>query len=75
MRLEWGIENGLHYRRDVTLGEDACQVRRGTAPQVLAALNNTIVGIAALAKQSNLPAMRRDAAFQVDRCLARRTAT
>ena len=75
MRLEWGIENGLHYRRDVTLGEDACQVRRGTAPQVLAALNNTSVGIAALAKQSNLPAMRRDAAFQVDRCLARRTAT
>ena len=38
-RAEWGIENGLHHRRDVTLAEDACQVRRGNAPQVLAALN------------------------------------
>jgi predicted transposase YbfD/YdcC len=28
-RAEWGIENGLHYRRDVTLQEDACQLRRG----------------------------------------------
>jgi hypothetical protein len=24
----WGIENGLHYKRDVTLGEDARWVRQ-----------------------------------------------
>src|SRR5438067_10909162 len=35
----WHIENRLHYRRDVTLGEDACQVRVKVAPQALAALN------------------------------------
>ena len=33
----WQIENRLHYRRDVTLGEDACQVRVKGAPQALAA--------------------------------------
>jgi predicted transposase YbfD/YdcC len=26
-RKHWWIENRLHYRRDVTLGEDASQVR------------------------------------------------
>lgn len=33
--------DGLHYRRDVTLEEDACQLRRGRAPQTNAVLNNT----------------------------------
>ena len=37
-RGHWGIENGLHYRRDVTMGEDASRIRKGTAPQVMAAL-------------------------------------
>ncbi|GCF11195.1 hypothetical protein [Dictyobacter arantiisoli] len=41
----WFIENRLHYRRDVTLGEDACQVRVNGAPQVLAALNGEILAL------------------------------
>src|SRR5687768_15313786 len=32
-RGHWTIEHKVHYGRDVTLGEDACQVRVGTAPQ------------------------------------------
>ena len=42
-RGHWGIENGLHYRRDVTPGEDASRIRKGTAPQVMAAVRNTII--------------------------------
>ncbi len=41
----WSIENRLHYRRDVTLGEDACQVRMKGAPQTLAALNGGILAL------------------------------
>jgi predicted transposase YbfD/YdcC len=41
----WAIENRLHYRRDVTLGEDACQVRIKGAPQVLAALNGGVLAL------------------------------
>jgi predicted transposase YbfD/YdcC len=41
----WRIENRLHYRRDVTLGEDACQIRVKHAPQVLAALNGGVLAI------------------------------
>jgi predicted transposase YbfD/YdcC len=43
VRAGWSIENQLHYRRDVTLGEDACPVSSGSAPQVLAALRNATV--------------------------------
>lgn len=44
-RGHWGIENGLHYVRDVTLGEDACRVRSGNAPQLLAAARNLALGL------------------------------
>jgi hypothetical protein len=42
-RGHWGIENRLHYVRDVTLGEDGCRVRKGSAPQVLAAVRNAVI--------------------------------
>jgi len=38
-QAHWRIENRLHHRRDVTLGEDACQVRMSGAPEALAALS------------------------------------
>lgn len=41
----WRIENRSHYRRDVTLGEDACQVRTNRVPEALAALNGGILAI------------------------------
>jgi predicted transposase YbfD/YdcC len=39
-RWHWHIENRLHWVRDVSLGEDACRVRTGSAPENLAALRN-----------------------------------
>jgi predicted transposase YbfD/YdcC len=44
-RGHWAIENGLHYRRDVTLGEDASRIRKGVAPQVMAALRNSVIHV------------------------------
>lgn len=44
-RGHWGIENGLHHVRDVTLGEDACRVRTANAPEVLAAARNLALGL------------------------------
>jgi predicted transposase YbfD/YdcC len=70
-RQEWGIENGLHYRRDVTLHEDAGQLRRGDGPQVLAALNNAVIGIVLQAGHSNLAAAQRAFDFPFDCFLAR----
>ena len=44
-RGHWHIENRLHWVRDVTMGEDACRVRSGSAPQVLAGLRNAVIGL------------------------------
>ena len=44
-RQHWAIENQLHYVRDVTLGEDHSRVRRGAAPQAMAALRNLVVAL------------------------------
>jgi hypothetical protein len=41
-RTHWAIENNLHRVRDTTFAEDACRVRSGDAPQVLAATRNAI---------------------------------
>jgi predicted transposase YbfD/YdcC len=45
IRQHWAIENRLHWRRDVTLGEDACQVRKGCAPRTLAVLNSFLLAL------------------------------
>jgi Transposase DDE domain len=55
LRDHWQIENGLHYVRDVTLGEDACRVRSGAAPQVLAALRNAVVHLLVAVKAESRP--------------------
>lgn len=45
IRGHWTIENKLHYRRDVTLREDASQVRKGQAPRTLAILNSFVLAL------------------------------
>jgi predicted transposase YbfD/YdcC len=63
VRGHWGIENGLHYVRDETLGEDRCRVRKGESAQVLAALRNVAVHVLAGVKaRSKAAATRRLAA-------------
>jgi predicted transposase YbfD/YdcC len=58
-RGHWAIENRLHWVRDETFGEDASQIRSGAAPQVLAALRNTVIGVLRLARADNLAAALR----------------
>ncbi len=58
-RGHWGIENGLFYRRDVTLGEDRSLLRRGNGPQVLATLNDLTVGLLRREGHTNAAAGRR----------------
>jgi predicted transposase YbfD/YdcC len=65
-RGHWGIESGLHYRRDVTLREDRSRVRTGQAPQVLAVINNLVLGILARLGYTNAPHARRHFAAHLD---------
>jgi predicted transposase YbfD/YdcC len=59
IRGHWGIENGLHYVRDVTFAEDVSQVRSGAGPQVMAALRNLAIGLLCRAGPVNLAAALR----------------
>lgn len=58
-RGHWGIENRLHWVRDVVFGEDQSQVRTGSAPQVLAALRNLVIGMLRLSGVKNIAAALR----------------
>jgi predicted transposase YbfD/YdcC len=59
-RSYWGIENGLHYRRDVTLREDYTRMTKGKAGQAMAILNNLILGILLSKKKyRTVPVARR----------------
>lgn len=52
----WGIENRLHWVRDVTFDEDRSQVRTRHAPRVMATLRNTAISLLRLDGWSNIAA-------------------
>ena len=70
VRGHWGIENRLHYVRDVTLGEDASRVRSGAAPQVMAAFRNVALGLLRSIGESNIAAAIRRIGWPPGQALA-----
>ncbi len=60
VRQHWQIENGLHYRRDDTLKEDRCTLRREHAPEAMAVLNNIVLGLLLRRGVKVVPDARRD---------------
>jgi predicted transposase YbfD/YdcC/urease gamma subunit len=58
-RRYWGIENRLHYRRDVSLREDRCRLRRGHAARVMAIINNLVLALIDRLDFSTVPDARR----------------
>lgn len=65
----WGIENRLHWVRDVTFGEDLSQVRTGQAPRVMATLRNTAISLLRLAGWDNIAKALRHHARDPERAL------
>lgn len=67
IRGHWGIENSVFHVRDVTLGEDQCRVRTGTAPHILSDIRNVILNLLHRIKDVNIAAMlRRHAAHPLE---------
>nr|WP_262719533.1 ISAs1 family transposase [Adhaeribacter rhizoryzae] len=46
IRGHWGIENRLHWEKDVTLKEDRNGIRKGQAPENLSLLKNMAINLA-----------------------------
>ncbi len=76
VREHWQIENGLHYRRDDTLKEDRCTLRREHAPEAMAVLNNIVLGLLLRRGVKIVPEARREfdgAPHQAWKLIARRS--
>ena len=69
-RAHWGIENRLHWRRDVSMNEDRCRVRAGA--RALASLRNLVLSMLK-ATGTSLPAARE--AYASDRTAALQAVT
>ncbi|MDZ7918034.1 MAG: ISAs1 family transposase [Rhodococcus sp. (in: high G+C Gram-positive bacteria)] len=67
VRGHWGIENKLHYVRDVTFGEDASRIRTGSGPRVMATLRNLAIGLLRACGHTNIAEAVRYYARQPDR--------
>lgn len=69
-RAHWGIENRLHWRRDVSMNEDRCRVRAGARP--FASLRNLALAMLGRSRMS-VPAARE--AYASDSTSALRAVT
>lgn len=69
-RGHWTIENKVHYVRDVTLLEDRCQMHKGNAPRVLAALKNALLAALRHCGWTNIAAALRHYGAFAQRALA-----
>lgn len=58
-RAHWGIETGLHYRRDVTFKEDTIRMTIGNTGIIMASINNLVLALIRQAKFNNAAQARR----------------
>jgi predicted transposase YbfD/YdcC len=69
VQSHWGIENRLHWVRDVTFDEDSSQVRTGQAPRVMATCRNLAISILRIDGWNNIAAGCRHHARHPDHAL------
>lgn len=68
-RGHWGIEDRLHWVRDVTFDEDRSQIRTRNGPRLMATLRNLAINILRLTGTTNIAAALRHHARRPDRPL------
>lgn len=69
-RGHWGIENRLHWVKDVVLHEDASRVHTGQAPMILATLRNSVVSCLRALGFDSISQGRRHFALNVEEAIA-----
>jgi predicted transposase YbfD/YdcC len=69
-RAHWGIETGLHYRRDVTLREDATRMTVGNTGKIMASINNLVLALIRQAGFHNAAQARRWFAAHLSKAVA-----
>ncbi len=63
IRGYWGVENCVHYVRDVTFGEDHSRIRTGTLPNLWAMTRNLAINLYREAGFTNMAQAKRLCSF------------
>ena len=66
IRGYWGVENKVHYVRDVTQGEDASRIRMHQLPQIFAVARNFAINLYRSNEFSNMAQAERLCKFGLD---------
>jgi predicted transposase YbfD/YdcC len=66
IRAHWGIENQIHWVRDLTLREDSSRIRAANRPANLATLRNAQLGVIRQHGSNDIAATRREARYDND---------
>jgi predicted transposase YbfD/YdcC len=70
VRGYWGVENKVHYVRDVTQGEDKSRIRTTPLPQVLAIARNLAINLYRDAGFSNMAQAQRKCSYSLEHILS-----
>ncbi|MCP5018021.1 MAG: ISAs1 family transposase, partial [Ketobacter sp.] len=67
VRGHWGVENPLHWRLDVILGDDASRIRKGNSPAIMTSIRHLCMNLFECENSSmSLAKKRRKAAWSDD---------
>ena len=67
VRGHWGVENPLHWRLDVVLGDDASRIRKGNGPAIMTSIRHLCMNLFERESSSlSLAKKRRKAAWSDD---------
>ncbi len=69
IRGYWGVENKVHYVRDVTQGEDRSRIRTKPLPQIMAIARNLALNLYRDAGFNNMAQAERKCKYGLDRIL------
>ena len=64
VRKHWGIENSLHYVKDVSFNEDSCRMRTGQIPFVSTTLRSLAISFMNHHRFKNIKQMRKRFAWE-----------
>lgn len=69
IRGYWGVENKIHYVRDVTQGEDKSRIRTKPLPQIMALARNFALNLYRDAGFNNMAQAERKCKYGLERIL------
>lgn len=70
IRGYWGVENKVHYGKDVTLGEDKSRIRTEPLPQIWSVARNLALNLYREAGFNNMAQAKRKSQFGMSHILS-----